>query len=116
MIENPLKSDELVETLTNTNEVFQLDLLKPEEGFYYLWDAMEGRVATSIYGEVEFSSYERARFARSCSTRWPFLKVYRHWKHSQSKLQAQARCNERQKVMDSLLGNTREWPRCGFEL
>lgn len=115
---NPFTFDEFVESHSAgiLYEALKLDPLKPEEGYYYLWDELEGKIFTSIYGKDKFYSLEAARFARSCSTRWPFLQTYRHWNHSQSKQQAQARSNERRKVMDSLLGNTKECPRCGFKL
>ena len=115
---NPFTFDEFVESHSAgiLYEALKLDPLKPEEGYYYLWDELEGKIFTSIYGKDKFYSLEAARFARSCSTRWPFLQTYKHWNHSQSKLQAQARYNERREVMDSLLGSTKECPRCGFEL
>lgn len=118
MKENPFKFNEFVESHSAgiLFEAQKLDPLKPEEGYYYLWDELEGKIFTSIYGKDKFASMESARFARSCSTRWPFLQTYRHWNHSQSKQQAEARFNERQKVFDCLFDSPKECPRCGFKL
>lgn len=102
---NPFKCDEFVESHSAgiLYEAMKLDPLKPEEGYYYLWDELEGKIFTSIYGKDKFSSLEAARFARSCSTRWPFLQTYRHWNHSQSRQQAQARHTARQQMHELLL-------------
>lgn len=94
MIENPFKYDdeEEFEQINSATEI-RIDPINPALGFYYLWNEVEGKTHTHIDGSTRFQSFEKARFARSCSTMWPFLKIFRHWNFTEAKKQAE---NEKQ--------------------
>lgn len=82
MRENPLASqDELIQPYDP--DALNYDPLRPEEGYYYLWNDITGTVHAR-----HLQSLENAQFVRGCSTLWPFLSIYRHWMHSGSKKQA----------------------------
>ena len=70
--------DEPIEKMS-LNEIRDYDPIKPEHGFYYLWNELTDSIHTHFSGENHFNTYDYCRFVRSCSTMWPFLKIYRHW-------------------------------------
>lgn len=73
------------------------DPIDPSLGHYYLYDELRKRIHVSVFGESEFATWERARFVRSCSTVWPFLRIRRVWIGIGFKEQAQSKVMERRK-------------------
>lgn len=84
---NPMKDDELCER-TDIADPLYMDPINPKLGYYYLFNEAENKIHTHFSGEQRFQSWDFARFVRSCSTMWPFLKIYRHWNYSEAKQQA----------------------------
>lgn len=78
-IPNPWASyDDDVEHMLGKDAYTHFVFKTPKDGYYYVWDEQQGRVyrrpGSPFYMHP---SYDKARFARSCSTRWPFLRIYR---------------------------------------
>lgn len=96
---NPIKGDELCDG-TRAVAPIDVDPIDPKLGHYYLFDEARGRVHAYLNGESKFQSEDRARFVRSCSTMWPFLKIYRHWEYSKAKQEAVDRKRAAVKFLD----------------
>lgn len=84
---NPAENDELCEN-TRIVDPINTDPINPRLGYYYLFNELENKIHTHFDGNRRFQSWDFARFVRSCSTMWPFLKIYRHWEYSEAKQQA----------------------------
>lgn len=115
MIENLLsKCDELVQPY-DPDAWKNYDPLRPEEGYYYLWNERLGKIHEHYDGKTRFPSLETARFVKSCTTEWPFLIIYRHWRYSDSKTEAYNRKQEHWKILSGFVGNSKEvtCPSCG---
>ena len=97
---NPAKDDELFER-TDVADPIDTDPINPKLGYYYLFNELENKIHTHFDGAQRFQSFDFARFVRSCSTMWPFLKIYRHWEHSAAKQQAINHKKEQFKFYDS---------------
>lgn len=78
------------------------DPIDPSLGHYYLYDELRKRLHVSVFGESEFATWERARFVRSCSTVWPFLRIRRVWMSAGAKKKACMRKEHKQKFMRAL--------------
>lgn len=81
---------------------YDYDPIDPKLGHYYLWDELRKRTHVSVFGESEFASWERARFVRSCSTMWSFLRIRRVWMSAGAKKKACMRNKHKQKFMRAL--------------
>ena len=95
------ENDELIEYLS-FNEILDYDPINPNDGFYYLWNEATKRIHTHFNGKQHFSTYDFCRFVRSCSTSWPFLKIYRHW--TRRKEDIIKRAHEKSSIRRILLG------------
>ena len=78
------------------------DPIDPKLGHYYLWNELCKHPHVSVFGESEFATWDRARFVRSCSTMWPFLRIRRVWVSAGYKEMARMRNEHKQKVMQAL--------------
>lgn len=78
------------------------DPIDPKLGHYYLYDELRKRIHVSVFGKSEFATWERARFVRSCSTMWPFLRIRKVWLGIGFKEQAQSKVMERRKIENVL--------------
>ena len=74
---NPAKDDEFCERTSVVNPI-DTDPINPKLGYYYLFNEFENKIHTHFDGAQRFQSFDFARFVRSCSTMWPFLKGYVH--------------------------------------
>lgn len=81
---------------------YDFDPIDPKLGHYYLYDELRKRPHVSIFGENEFITWERARFVRSCSTMWPFLRIRRVWLGIGFKEKAREMVEERRKIENVL--------------
>jgi len=84
---NPVENDELYESSKIVAPLYT-DPINPKLGYYYLFNEIENKIHTHFDGNTRFQSWDFARFVRSCSTMWPFLKIYRHWEYPAAKQQA----------------------------
>lgn len=99
---NPAKDDELCERTDIANPLY-IDPINSKLGYYYLFDELRNRIHTHFDGNRHFTSWESARFARSCSTMWPFLKIYRHWEYTAAKQEAINHKKEQFRIYQMLL-------------
>lgn len=99
---NPAKDDELCERTDIVNPLYT-DPINPKLGYYYLFDELRNRIHTHFDGRRHFTSWESARFARSCSMMWSFLKIYRHWKYPAAKQEAINHKKEQFRICQKLL-------------
>lgn len=78
-IPNPWAAyDDDVEHMLGKDAYTHFSFQDIKDGYYYVWDEQLGGFYYSL-GSIDYKhlSYDSARFARSCSTRWPFLRIYR---------------------------------------
>ena len=99
---NPMKDDELCER-TDIADPLRTDPINPKLGYYYLFNEVENKIHTHFNGEKRFQSWDFARFARSCSMKWPFLKIYRHWNYTAAKQEAINHKKEQFRICQILL-------------
>lgn len=78
-IPNPWAAyDDDMEHMLGKDAYTHFSFQSPKDGYYYVWDEQQGRVYRRPGSPFYMHrSYDHARFARSCSTRWPFLRIYR---------------------------------------
>ena len=88
---------------------------RDEQGYYYLWNERLGKIHEHYDGKTRFPSLETARFVKRCTTEWPFLIIYRHWRYSDSKMEAYNRKQEHWKILSGFVGEFKEvvCPSCG---